>query len=264
MEAEHIARIKEKINSSSIEDEFHCLRSICLSITDYCNLSCSYCPHATFFKNRKIFMKDTVVEELSKQLRKYHFDGMISISGMGEPTLHPNLIEIVKTLSMFSIQVISNGLNSIDYKELTKYAELIISLHRKEDLHLIQKNLGTAQYILRNHDISDQNSSFTPCNRYEVNSVANLHHICHYPFYKTTIDYDGSYLLCQEDWKRYSKKHTIFDIDIYKYFTEYLHNMKMNMYLYSRNILPCSCCNVDGRLIGEEYVEYFKQKYIER
>ena len=261
METEYLLRINKKINSSSIEDEFHCLRSICLSITDYCNLSCKYCPHSTFFENRKVFMDDSVITELSKQLSYLKFDGLISISGFGEPTLHPNIYSIVEQLSGFNLQIISNGLTDISYDRISKYADIIISMHNKADYIKINEALYRVPHILRNHDISDATSTFTPCNRYKFHRDSMNKNICYYPFYKIMIDYDGAYLLCQEDWRRTSKQYNIFDIDIQRYFTSYIHQTKLDMLFQPRSSQVCTGCDVCGKLIGEAYVRYFIKKY---
>ena len=261
METEHLLRINEKINSSSIEDEFHCLRSICLSITDYCNLSCGYCPHFTFFENRKVFMDDSVIAELSKQLKYLKFDGLISISGFGEPTLHPNIYSIVEELSGFNLQLISNGLTGVSYDRISKYADIVISMHNKSDYTKINEALCGAPYIVRNHDILDPASSFTPCNRYKFHRDGTNKNVCYYPFYKMMIDYDGSYLLCQEDWRRISKQYNIFDMDIYEYFISYIHQTKLNMLFQPRSSYVCTGCDVCGKLIGERSIRYFIKKY---
>lgn len=261
METEHIERMKSRISKLNIEDEFSCLRSICLSVTDMCNLQCEYCPHSTYFENANNYASLDMIHELKRQLSFYKYSGMISISGMGEPTLHPQINEIVEILQSFDLQIISNGLTNFDYRNIAKYACIVISIHDMNNEHIIKNNTSNVECIYRNHDIHSSVSEFSPTNRWNQDLDNTISSICYYPFYKTTIDYDGSYLICQEDWKRYSKKYTIFDIDIRKYFTEYLHSIKMMMFHHPRSISPCDKCNANGLVLGGEYAEYFKNKY---
>ncbi|WP_406164629.1 radical SAM protein [Streptomyces sp. NBC_00996] len=81
-----------------------------LLITDSCNLSCSYCHNEGQF-GRSEFMSTSVVAELAIWLQEnsIRVDNLI-LSG-GEPSLHPQLTEIVEMLSGTAkkISMVSNG-----------------------------------------------------------------------------------------------------------------------------------------------------------
>lgn len=62
-----------------------------------------------------------IVEELKKQLDAIMYDGYICIAGHGEPTLHKNIIDILKLLQPYKLVLVTNGipLSSKDYLEMS-------------------------------------------------------------------------------------------------------------------------------------------------
>lgn len=79
-----------------------------IDVTDACDLSCLYCNNPLFPKPRT-FMSQEVFEALILQLTK-HPVHRIRIGG-GEPTLHPEIFPILKTLSTKTrfLNVITNA-----------------------------------------------------------------------------------------------------------------------------------------------------------
>lgn len=104
------------------------------TIHDFCNFRCSYCPsglnegkrrHVTFEHVKKLF---TVLKSKLEPDRKIIF----AFSG-GEPTLHPEFLEIVKYLYDNGVEVTmtTNGGKGVDWwKEIEPYiAHMVISYH---------------------------------------------------------------------------------------------------------------------------------------
>lgn len=81
-----------------------------LLITDSCNLSCSYCHNEGQF-GRGAFMSTSVVADIASWLQKNSILVKNLILSGGEPSLHPQLAEIVETLSgtAHKISMVSNG-----------------------------------------------------------------------------------------------------------------------------------------------------------
>jgi molybdenum cofactor biosynthesis enzyme MoaA len=81
-----------------------------LLITDSCNLSCSYCHNEGQFGRGK-FMSMSVVADLASWLRDNSIRVKNLILSGGEPSLHPQLIEIVQALegTADKISMVSNG-----------------------------------------------------------------------------------------------------------------------------------------------------------
>lgn len=82
-----------------------------LLITDACNLSCSYCHNEGQF-GRSTFMPAQSVRELAGWLQTNEVTiGSLIISG-GEPSIHPQLLEIVECLRQASrsLSMVTNGI----------------------------------------------------------------------------------------------------------------------------------------------------------
>ncbi len=61
-----------------------------------CELSCSFCPRTTIDKKRDhTFFSESEIKNLLDQLNSYQEDYTICFGGMGEPLLHPKLIQIL-------------------------------------------------------------------------------------------------------------------------------------------------------------------------
>lgn len=104
------------------------------TLHDFCNFKCSYCPpglnegnrrHVTFEHVKKFF---SVLKSKLEPDRKI----IVAFSG-GEPTLHPEFMEIAKYLCENGVEVTmtSNGGKGLDWwKEIEPYiAHLVISYH---------------------------------------------------------------------------------------------------------------------------------------
>ena len=104
------------------------------TLHDFCNFRCSYCPpglnggkrrHVTFEHIKKFFttLKNNLTDD-----RKI----VVAFSG-GEPTLHPEFLEITKWLYENNIEVTmtSNGGKGVDWwQKIEPYiAHLVISYH---------------------------------------------------------------------------------------------------------------------------------------
>ncbi len=85
------------------------LNSISLDITSRCNLQCSFCRNKDVLSNKEL-ERNFIVKILDdafqyESLKRIHFTG-------GEPTLHPDFIElcrIVKSREKIALSVSSNG-----------------------------------------------------------------------------------------------------------------------------------------------------------
>lgn len=104
------------------------------TLHDFCNFRCTYCPpglnegkrrHITFDHIKKFFnvLKSKVSDD---------YKIVVAFSG-GEPTLHPDFIEIVKWLRINDVEVTmtSNGGRGVDWwEQIEPYiAHLVISYH---------------------------------------------------------------------------------------------------------------------------------------
>lgn len=57
-----------------------------------------------------------------------------------------------------------------------------------------------------------------------------IQHKCNYPFYKTMVDIDGTYALCEADWSSVTNtSYTLFEVPIDKYFCNNLNEIRTKM-----------------------------------
>ena len=96
-------------------------------ISRYCNYSCSYCwPYAnTKVKDhRPIEVIKTIIDSIFQQAKERGYDDFsFSFSG-GEPTLHPNFLEIIRHISTENTRVIITTNLSKNIKWLSKLIEI--------------------------------------------------------------------------------------------------------------------------------------------
>ncbi len=94
-------------------------RLLNLEATSYCNANCSMCPRDCV-KHYGYISLDTVDKLIEKAKNYLLYE--ISISGRGEPTFHPKLIEIIKRLktlrTKISVVTTTDGIKNSTYKQL--------------------------------------------------------------------------------------------------------------------------------------------------
>ncbi len=72
--------------------------AIDLEVTSVCNATCGFCPRE-FMPDKKTFISMELIERLAGELRYQPRPTTVVLCGIGEPTLHPQLDRIVRTLS---------------------------------------------------------------------------------------------------------------------------------------------------------------------
>lgn len=73
-------------------------RRICITVTDWCNRKCSYCPVGEFGTKRGT-IKDSVFDVFVRRLAEIKWNGMASLGGYDEPASHPGIVDLVERLS---------------------------------------------------------------------------------------------------------------------------------------------------------------------
>lgn len=259
--------IYDNVENNSFITEMDSLRTIVLNISEVCQLHCDICPHGHGYLpyNNMHYMDLKVIYALKHHLDKIHYKGIISISGMGEPFLHKDIIKITQILNNYHIKILTNGLiKRPDYNMLPNNCKIYVSVHDMSKLKQIRKNLKGINIPIkyRNHDIAHNNCQLILTNRGGClkSQHFNNKQCCYFPFYKMMIDVDGSYLLCADDWLRYSKNAlNVFNTSIADYFTKHLRYYKTTLIKKGRILSPCSQCNANGTLMGEKAAQWYKQ-----
>lgn len=106
-------------------------KKIYIEITNNCNLNCSFCAHN---KRANKFMS---LEEFTLILEKIKgYTEHIYLHVLGEPLLHPNIIEFINLASTnYKINITTNGYLINNIKELSNIRQLNISLHSYNNNH---------------------------------------------------------------------------------------------------------------------------------
>jgi len=105
-------------------------RLLNLELTSYCNADCSMCPRDKVKDFGYISME--TIEALFQKIKDYSLYE-ISLSGRGEPTFHPQLIEILEKLKTLAHKMSANlslvtttdGLNDKNYKDCVDNLDIV-------------------------------------------------------------------------------------------------------------------------------------------
>lgn len=120
-------------------------RLLNLELTSFCNADCSMCPRENIKEYGYITLE--TIDNLIKKIENYSLFE-ISLSGRGEPTFHPQLIDILKKLKKvstnLSIVTTTDGLNDRNYKDCVDNVDTLrisVSSIDPEIFHQIHRGL---------------------------------------------------------------------------------------------------------------------------
>lgn len=107
----YFEEVKQATTPKEIRTELDCLTTISLNVGDYCNKSCSYCPHGQGYEPElNSVMSVATARKIRDRLQELKDKGVtprLTISGMGEPFLNPDLEEILAVLQDFHPTVLT-------------------------------------------------------------------------------------------------------------------------------------------------------------
>lgn len=254
------------------------LCTVILSISDVCNLKCWCCPRGHGYvhpENLPNFMSLDTVRLLCKQLGK-DFCGRFSVSGLGEPTLHPQFEEILYILNEMCpksyIILITNGKklsNEIINIPFLRHVEISVYNKKAEDAFTLKyqdKNYFKERKLTMRPEYEGNLSN--PVNNragnvFEVSPEQVPDAVCYMPFYQVTVDTDGTIHHCSCDWKREDTVGNIYEKNIYDIYINDFRNIREKQLNHDRKSLKlCSRCNGSGN-IAQEFKNFWKQYYEE-
>ena len=228
-----------------------------------------------------------VYEGVMKDLNKVGFKGGIIYSAFSEPFLYNHLEEVIKISRKqcpeSRIEVVTNGdfltidkLNTFFEAGLTRLDVSVYDGPDKvkpfEDLR-IEAGLNKEQFHIRER-------WYAPEEHFGIGALSNraganimpeinvnklntaLKRKCFYPFYQLIVDFDGAVLLCNHDWDKRLilgnvKETSILDI----WNSEKYKEVRENLANANRNHSPCNRCDVNGMMMGGEFVSKWKKYY---
>ena len=230
--------------------------------TELCNLRCTFCPRSTFYPNQNLHMSLDTAEEIYKQLMDIRYTGYVSITGRGEPTLHPQfdkLSEIfLRPERSWKVKCATNGKRLKKwFSTIEKYDLITYSLYEEtysQAQKIIKKYKGHRVIDVKYRPDTDENGNIIPW--MEKGNFTNragslegtrgyIDKRCDVAFVKLFIDYDGIYRLCCEDWKEKIALGTIFEEHIGDYIetNEKLKSIQKQLIYGHRPYAPCKDCS---------------------
>lgn len=222
--------------------------------TELCNLKCNFCPRSTFYKNQNLNMTIETAEEIARQLRDIEYKGEVSITGRGEPTLHPQFKDIAEVFlkdRTWKLKINTN-IARFDryYDTIMQFEKIVYNIYNKSETFY-------AQQLERFKDHPNVHIKFKPLdmqwndrpgftNRagsFPTNSLPDDLR-CEVIFLKMFIDWDGTYRVCCEDWKEKISMGSIYDQSIREYIetNEQLQKYRKNLINGDRSMSPCTNC----------------------
>ena len=252
------------------------IMQIVLNVSDACNMKCKICPRGNGYEhneNLPMFMSLDTVQLLANQLEK-DCKTLLIIAGMGEPTLHPQLNEIINILHVLcpqcDISMTTNGKlltdNIIKNKAIKKF---IISTYNQELLNEYTKKYKNFENVILQPMF--EGNYFKIINNRANNSyyvpeekIPN-EYSCKLPFCSLTLDLNGDILPCCMDFKRINVIGNIYKQNIYDIWENNFKNIRMtHIHKNRKENELCSQCDIHGGIesgIAIEFFNFWKDYY---
>lgn len=256
---------KEDVEGITPQQQIDCLRIVELNISNICNLKCPFCPHSKDWQPTKPLLMDFLtVEKVTQQLKEINYQGYICIAGMGEPTFHPNILQIIDLLKDFKVVLVSNGtlLKSSVWNEITNKCQIKISVHDWSKIDVFKDKFKDTNAWFRNHDTINPQMNLYNRGGYLWKPQTKIIRMCNFPFYKIFIDTNGDYLRCEADWSHKSRRqYNINNTSIKDYFVNALEEDRTLMLKPSgrQNFDSCKTCDIQGTLTGQKFINFWKE-----
>lgn len=258
-----------------VTDIMSTLQSIEINPSEMCNRTCVFCPRSDqkLYKNRKEYIDISTCQNIANQLIDLNYTGRVGFVGFGEPLLHPQIVDCVHILSKTPARWIELNTNG-DFltRELAQRladagcTHLGISLYDSDQTEHFNSLLDgiNINVVYRHQYDASVNYNLNLVNRIEITQgkeILNINRACYFPFYKLFIDWNGDYLLCDQDWARYTgNEFNISTVSIRDYWTQKINKYRKPLIQGDRSVnSPCNKCNVNGIIRGKECFDLIAQ-----
>jgi radical SAM protein with 4Fe4S-binding SPASM domain len=220
------------------------LKSIELNITTSCNRSCSFCPHSWGFKKdkRQKHVSLETVDNFIASILKDDYKNQITLCGMGEPTMHPEIKQILHRFQSLDNKVIlvTNSYKLGEIVENLGKVHVRVSLYEPTELPEIE-NIDVLNYY------SDGSNEYFNGR----GSNQGIKKSCYFPSYKMSVDTTGGILPCDNNWESLDYLGNINEDNIKTIWFEKLHSFRKNCNINRLLNNFCKNCDADGTLYGK-------------
>ena len=264
-----------RYNNLAVVDLISTLQRVEINPTELCNRTCVFCPRSRpdMYKNQKLHMSIDTCELIGQQLQNINYSGTIGFVGFGEPMLHPNLITCIETVRKYTnvpIEVNTNGdfLTKQTAKDLINSGctNITVSMYDSDQSEHFQSICGDLDVTLtlRHHYNATAEYNLNIVNRIAIvdknAQVETITRPCYMPFYKMFIDWNGDYLLCDQDWPRASAgQYNIHQITIKDFWLDKINSYRRPLIDGDRSVnAPCNKCDINGTVRGVDSFNLIK------
>ncbi|MDB3973977.1 SPASM domain-containing protein [Alphaproteobacteria bacterium] len=274
---ENLKRATEHIDDVQIYQEKPLFSHLELNVTELCNRKCIFCPRVNEddYPNQNLNINIKLIEKIADELKELNYKGEIVLSGFGEPTLNPNISQIISILSKSArVELVTNGdkLNSHKIREYVSSGLKFLAVSMYDGPEQIEKfkkifresNVGEDVFILRDRWHTEEDDfGLKLTNRAGTVNIGNQDPVntkspCYYPLYSMTIDWNGDVLLCVQDWNKKVKVGNLMFSSLYEiWHSSILEKRRRKLMNGNRCDSPCNKCNVEGTLHGFNHFKYW-------
>lgn len=251
------------------------IESIELNLTELCNLTCGFCPRGSKhnpYPNQNLNMSLDTVYLIVEQISKFNNNIIFTISGRGEPTLHPEFDKIINIIKdyKFKIHLFTNGHKFNKFKSAIekchwitydvyseKEEDFLDAILKLKDLKVKHKKIHVkteegfaihewynGEYILNSPQNFLENRAGSIQEKYNDKLNFKRSKFCKYIEERLFIDWNGNYNLCCMDWSTKSLGNIYRqDIKTYVEQNEYLQAYK-NGIRSGKRLSPCDVCTI--------------------
>ena len=249
------------------------LAEVILTLTDNCNRKCNYCPYGNKYasphanRNISIEVLDKICNDLGNS-----FDGYISFSGFGEPTLNAALNDILEKVAnscknaKMLLHTNGDNVKMLCNLPYLRQLDVILSMHSKLKSESLQclKALKN-QFFLKDTTVLSSryiNNRATNANVSNQQLSLPLERCCNIPCYKMSVDINGDVILCCSDWHRTMILGNVLTDNIYSIWNNSKYReIRTQLIRNDRSNKLCEKCSADGMITGNAYVEQWKKIY---
>ncbi len=253
-------------------------KSVEINPIESCTRRCTFCPRSDpkKYPNTKNRVSIETCKNVANELKKINFNGRVGFVGFGEPLLHTELEECIRTIKKYLpnipyIEINTNGdlltAERISSLHSSGCTDIAVSMYDRDITENIKQKKGDTpiNITFRHHYNPETNYNLNIVNRSNItygNDILNINSPCYIPFYKLMIDWNGDILPCNNDWSRTIKFGNINATELSKIINNNdFFNFRASLTTGKRIQLPCSKCNVCGVLRGKDEFLKFKQTF---